>query len=77
MRNRYELYARLLRERLPRLRIPLADDDPDATLDLQAALEQVYIDGRYGRRIRYDQPCEPPLSLDDQTWANERIAAFR
>jgi Protein of unknown function (DUF4058) len=77
VRNRYELYPRSLRERLPRLKIPLADDDPDATLDLQAALEQVYIEGRYGRRIRYDQPCEPSLSVDDQNWANERIAAFR
>jgi hypothetical protein len=76
-RNRYELYSRLLRERLPRVKIPLADDDPDAVLDLQAALEQVYVEGRYRRRIRYDQPCEPPLSLDDQNWANERIAAFR
>ncbi len=77
VRNRYELYPRSLRERLPRLKIPLADEDPDAALDLQAALEQVYIDGRYGRRIRYDQPCEPPLSVDDQTWANEQIAKSR
>jgi Protein of unknown function (DUF4058) len=76
-RNRYELYPRSLRERLPRLKIPLADEDPDATLDLPAALEQVYIEGRYGRRIRYDQSCEPPLSLDDQTWANEQIATYR
>jgi hypothetical protein len=76
-RNRYELYARTLRARLPRLNIPLADEDPDITLDLQAALEQVYAEGRYGRRIRYDQPCEPPLSSKDQTWADEQIAAFR
>jgi hypothetical protein len=59
------------------VKIPLADDDPDAVLDLQAALEQVYIEGRYGRRIRYDQPCEPPLSAEDQNWATERIATFR
>jgi hypothetical protein len=76
-RNRYELYARSLKERLPRLKIPLADDDPDATLNLQGAVEQVYFEGRYGRRIRYEEPCEPPLSVEDQTWANERIAAFR
>ena len=76
-RNRYELYPRSLRERLPRLKVPLADDDPDAVLDLQAALEQVYVEGRYGRRIRYDQPCEPPLSAEDQNWATERIATFR
>jgi hypothetical protein len=46
-------------------------------LDLQAALEQVYVDGRYGRRIRYDQPCAPPMSPEDQAWVADRIAAFR
>jgi uncharacterized protein DUF4058 len=77
LRNRFELYPRTLRERLPRLRIPLADEDPDAILDLQAALEQVYAEGRYARRIRYDQKCKPHLSPDHQKWAAEQIATFR
>jgi hypothetical protein len=76
-RNRFELYARTLEQRLPRLKIPLADEEPDATLDLQAALEQVYVDGRYWRRIRYDQKCKPRLAPQNQSWADERIAAFR
>jgi hypothetical protein len=49
----------------------------DATLDLQAASEQVYVDGRYWRRIRYDEKCVPRLSSPDQIWADERIALFR
>jgi hypothetical protein len=76
-RNRFELYPRTLRQRLPRLKIPLADEDPDTTLDLQAAFEQVYVDGRYWRRIRYDQKCVPRLSPSDQAWADERVAVFR
>jgi Protein of unknown function (DUF4058) len=76
-RNRFELYPRTLRQRLPRLRIPLAEQDPDAILDLQGAFEQVYLDGRYWRRIRYDEKCVPRLSSQDQIWANERIALFR
>ena len=76
-RNRFELYPRTLRQRLPRLGIPLADDDPDATLDLQAAFEQVYVEGRYWRRIRYGEPCKPRISSHDQDWADEQIAAFR
>jgi hypothetical protein len=76
-RNRFELYPCKLRQRLPRLKIPLAEEDPDTTLDLQAAFEQVYVDGRYWRRIRYDQKCKPRLSSRDQTWADEQIAAFR
>ena len=76
-RNRYELYPRQLHERLPRLNIPLEDDDPDVVLDLQAAFEHVYVGGRYAHRIRYDQPCDPPLTPEEQGWAGERILAFR
>jgi hypothetical protein len=77
VRNRYELYPRQLRQRLPRLRIPLSEDDPDTTLDLQAAFEQVYVDGRYWRRVRYDQKCKPGLMSHDQKWADEQMASFR
>jgi len=76
-RNRYELYPPGLKQRLPRLAIPLVGEDPDVTLDVQAALEQVYSEGRYARRIRYDRPCDPPLTTDEQSWAGERIADFR
>jgi hypothetical protein len=76
-RNRFELYPRRLEDRLPRLSIPLTDEDPDVVLDLQAALEQVHVEGRYARRIRYDDPCDPALAAEDQAWANDRIAAFR
>jgi hypothetical protein len=76
-RNRFELYPRRLRQRLPRLRIPLAEGDPDITLDLQAAVQQVYYEGRYWRRIRYHENCIPRLPSKDQAWAGERITAFR
>jgi hypothetical protein len=76
-RNRYELYPRPLRRRLPRINIPLVDPDPDVRLDVQAALEQVYWEGRYMRRLRYDEPCDPPLAPDDQAWANDCFAAYR
>ncbi len=77
VRNRFELDPRPLRQRLPRLWIPLAAEDPDAILDLQAAVEQVSVEGRYARRIRYDQKCKPRLKPKEQGWANEQIAAFR
>jgi hypothetical protein len=65
-RKRFELYPGRLRQRLPPVRIPLAEPDPDTTLDLQAALEQAYWDGRYMLRVRYEDPCQPPLSPEDQ-----------
>jgi hypothetical protein len=70
-RQRFELYPKTLRERLPKIRVPLIDPDADVTLDLQAALEQVYLEGRYARRVKYEQPCDPPLSVSDQAWADE------
>jgi hypothetical protein len=57
--------------------VPLADPDPEAPLDLQAALEQVYAQGSYDLRVLYDRPCEPRLRPDDQRWADERWAAYR
>jgi hypothetical protein len=76
-RNRFELYPRRLRERLPRIKVPLSDPDIDVPLDIQAAFEQVSWDGRYIRRVRYEEPCEPSLGPADQQWANEHWAAYR
>jgi hypothetical protein len=73
----YELYPWRLRSRSPRIRIPLAGDDPDVPLDIQAVLAQAYEDGAYVDRLRYDEPCVPALPAADQTWANDLIAAAR
>jgi hypothetical protein len=59
------------------VRIPLAGDDPDVPLDLQAVLALAYEDGAYADRLRYDLPCAPALSDADQAWANQLIAAAR
>ncbi len=72
-RNRFEFYPRRLRERLPRVRIPLADDDPDVVIDLQAVVDHTYTIGVYRNRLRYGSDCVPPLPPDDQQWANTII----
>jgi hypothetical protein len=76
-RRRFELYRTHLRARLPRIGLPLAEPDDDVPLDVQSVLEQAYEDGGYMLRLRYDEPCEPPLETDDQQWANERWADYR
>jgi hypothetical protein len=76
-RNRFELYPRRLRQRLPRIKVPLAEPDPDVKLDLQAAVEQIHAEGRYSRRLRYGEPCEPALAPEDQEWAEAQLARFR
>jgi hypothetical protein len=76
-RKRWEYYPRRIRERLPTIHLPLIASDPDVRLDIQAALEQVYDDGSYMLRVRYDEACEPALPLADQQWASECWAAYR
>ncbi len=73
LRDLFDLYPRRLRERLPRIRIPLADEDPDIPLDLQAALARVHEAGSYRDRINYQSPCQPPLEAEDQTWADALV----
>jgi hypothetical protein len=74
-RGRFEVYRRALRHALPVVSVPLAGGDPDVPLKLQEAIRQVYDAGRYRARINYTRPCFPPLSDQDQAWANERIRA--
>ena len=74
-RDLFELYPCRLRERLPRIRIPLAHGDPDVPLDLQAAVTRVYDAGSYQARIDYGSPCQPPLEPEDQKWASQLATA--
>lgn len=74
-RTEFEIYPITLRQSLPVVRIPLANGDHDATLDLQAALEQTYTDGAYSDWIDYSKPCVPGLSSKDQRWANNLLRA--
>jgi hypothetical protein len=62
-----------VRHRLPRFRLPLGADGRDHVVDLQSVLEHEYHAGCYACDAGYDRPCDPPLSPDDQAWANELI----
>jgi len=70
--RRVELYPISIRQRLPIIPIPLREDDPDVTLDLQVLFEQVYQNGRYDR-TDYSRACEPPLEGDDAAWVDELL----
>jgi hypothetical protein len=66
--HRYEVWAVTLRQRLPRIRVPLTDDAPDIVLDLQMIFDRCYDAAAYARRLDYHR--EPPLSLsqDNAAW---------
>jgi hypothetical protein len=74
-RGRFEIYRRSLRYASPTINIPLAGDDPDVQLQLQATVAEVYTAGSYRDRIDYAKHCVPPLSGEIQNWASDRIAA--
>jgi hypothetical protein len=73
----FELYLSRLRERLPNIGIPLAGDDPDVLLNIQAAVAQAYDAGAYDDRLHDHRPCVPALPAADQAWADQLIAAAR
>ncbi|MBI3915318.1 MAG: DUF4058 family protein [Chloroflexi bacterium] len=49
-----------LRDKLPVLPVPLLEPDPDAPLDLGAAVAAVYERGAYAVQIDYSKPPPPP-----------------
>jgi hypothetical protein len=74
-----EAYRISLRGKLPRVRVPLRGGLPDAVLDIQAVFNQVYDAGPYPDRIDYTTSPVPPLSTDDDAWADKilRSAGLR
>lgn len=63
-----EVYAWKLPRRLPEIPIPLADEDPDVRIDLQAVFDTVYDRAGYDYTLDYQAPLQPPLSEDEQRW---------
>jgi hypothetical protein len=67
-RTRAGIWPIRLRDRLPEIPIPLRAPDPDAKLDLQAVLHDVYDRAGYRHRIYRGTP-KPKLVADDAQWA--------
>jgi hypothetical protein len=73
-RPRVEVYPWTLRQPLPTIPVPLAGDDPDVALDLQAIFTAVYDRAGYGYSLDYSRPIEPPLSAADAAWVRQILA---
>lgn len=67
---RYEVWLATVRERLPRVLIPLDPGVAPVPLDLQAALDACYDGGAYARKIDYGRDPVPPLRSEDALWAD-------
>ena len=63
-----ELYAFALEYRLPRIAIPLAHDDPDIVLDVQAVFTRCWEAGPYPELLRYDDVPPGSLTPEQTAW---------
>jgi hypothetical protein len=63
-----EVYSVTVRQRLPRVAIPLGAQDPDVTLDLQGAFARTWEQGPYPELLRYDGPPPGPMGEEDAAW---------
>lgn len=68
----YELYGLKLESRLPRIRLPLASDDRDLTIDLQAVFNRVY-DRHHAGRIDYSLDPKVPLLAPEMAWLESHL----
>jgi Protein of unknown function (DUF4058) len=68
------VYPITLRQRLPRIAIPLSPGDPDVALDLQNVFDQSYDFGPYKREIEYGtDPIVPRLKPEQADWTAKRL----
>lgn len=65
-----DVYAWSLRQPLPRIPIPLAEDDSDVWLDLQKAFTAVYDRAGYDLLLDYEAEIRPALRGDDAEWVS-------
>lgn len=71
--GQFEVWPIPLRQRLPRIRVPLANGDPDVILDLQAVFNRCYDEGPYARRLDYRHQPSPPLTAADTEWVESLL----
>ena len=73
--DRYEIYTATLAKRLPKFKVPLAPDDRDTLLDLQAAFSRAYDLGSFAAQIDYKGPPPPDVPLNDEQrkWIDDTL----
>ena len=73
--TKIEVYPMRLDQPLPVLAVPLTPECQDVPLNLQAAVDACYRNGRYGD-IDYSQSLRPALSDTDAAWCKELLKNY-
>jgi len=75
--DRFEIYTATLQKRLPRFRLPLAADDRDTVLDLQAAFARSFEQGGFGAKVDYARNPATRLEDEDRKWIDQRMRELK
>ena len=77
--DRYEIYTATIQKRLPKFKLPLAPDDRDALLDLQAAFARAYDLGGFASLVEYKcpPPADVPLTDAQKLWLEDLLKQMK
>jgi len=75
--ERYEIYTSTLQKRLPRFKMPLAMDDRDTVIDLQAAFARCYDQGGFAGQIDYAGDPAAVADAEDRRWVNDLLVQMK
>lgn len=64
-----------VRDSLPPIPVPLDPDVPEPLVDVRAAMDRVYDEGRYTEQLDYTKPPTPALREPDASWARDLLAS--
>lgn len=70
--NEAEVFPLPIYQSLLTIPVPLRQKDDDAPLNLQALLNQAYVNGGYDS-INYADDCDPPLEGNEAEWADQLL----
>ncbi len=68
--KKFDVWPVSIRERLPKISVPLTEGFPDLVVDMQAIVTEVYDRGVFDRRIDYRIAPVPSLPPGDNDWAD-------
>jgi hypothetical protein len=75
--ERHEIYTATVQKRLPRFKLPLALDDRDTVVDLQAAFARCYDQGGFSAQLDYQATPALIKNADDRTWVNDLLVQMK
>ena len=75
--ERYEIYTSTIQKRLPRFKLPLAVDDRDTVVDLQAAFARCYEQGGFAGQLDYRKDPVVITESEERRWVHDTLVQLK